>query len=335
MVTPQSTEALETHIATEAAPTAGIADVQNERPGAATPFPAAARPKSKPFVPVMGRSVQDPQITWSTTTFLILFHIGAIAAFFFFSWSALAVFLITYFIGTNVGIGMCYHRLLTHRGYKVPKWLEYALAVCGTLSLEGGPIFWVGTHRVHHQHSDHLGDPHTPREGTWWSHVGWIVTGKAMHAETSILARYAPDLAKDKFYVFLSKYHWVPLVTLGLILLAIGGWPWVLWGIFLRVTVGLHATWLVNSATHKWGSRRFKTRDDSRNSWWVALLTGGEGWHNNHHAHPVSSRHGFTWYELDVNYCGIWVLEKLGLAKQVKVAQYDPKDPRPAGAQLA
>ncbi len=300
---------------------------------AAVPPVAAAQPSASapPQVPMMGRARQQDHLTMTTTLFFAAFHIGAIAALFFFSWSALAVLVVTYFFSINVGIGMGYHRLLTHRGYKVPKWLEYAIAVCGTLALEGGPIFWVATHRVHHQHSDHPGDPHTPREGTWWAHAGWILNGKAMHSETAILSRYAPDLAKDRFYVLLSKYHWVPLTTLGVILLAIGGLPWVLWGIFLRVTLGLHATWLVNSATHLWGSRRFATRDDSRNSWWVALLTGGEGWHNNHHAHPVSARHGLTWYEIDPNYYGIWLLKKIGLAKKVKVAQFDPNDPRPAG----
>lgn len=286
----------------------------------------------KPEVPQMGRARQQGTMTSSTTLFFLAFHIGAIVALFFFTWSALAVAAITYFLSINVGIGMGYHRLLTHRGYKVPKWLEYTIAVCATLALEGGPIFWVATHRVHHQHSDHTGDPHTPREGTWWAHAGWILNGKAMHSETAILSRYAPDLAKDRFYVWLSKYHWIPLTTLGVVLLATGGWSWVLWGIFMRVTLGLHATWLVNSATHLWGTRRFETRDDSRNSWWVALMTGGEGWHNNHHAHPVSARHGLAWYEIDPNYYGIWFLEKIGLAKQVKIAKFDPKNPKPAGA---
>jgi stearoyl-CoA desaturase (delta-9 desaturase) len=152
-----------------------------------------------------------------------------------------------------------------------------------------------------------------------------------MHAETALLARYVPDLARDKFYVWLSKYHWVPMVVVGLGLLAIGGWPCVMWGIFLRVTLGLHTTWLVNSATHMWGSRRFNTKDQSRNSWWVALLTGGEGWHNNHHAHPVSARHGLAWYEFDQNYIGILLLKKLGLAWDVKLAQFDKHDPKPAG----
>jgi len=110
------------------------------------------------------------------------------------------------------------------------------------------------------------------------------------------------------------------LTVVGLSLLAIGGWPWILWGAFLPVTIGLHVTWTVNSITHIWGRRRFSTNDDSRNNLWVALLTGGEGWHNNHHAHPVSARHGLAWYEVDVNYYGIWILRRLGLASHVKTA---------------
>ena len=191
---------------------------------------------------------------------------GALAAFFFFSWQRLAVMAVLYVLAINVGIGMCYHRLLTHRGYQTPKWVEYLMSICATLSLEGGPIFWVSTHRVHHQLSDQEGDPHTPREGGWWAHAGWVLFGKALHAQTEVLKRYSPDLSRDRFHVWLSKYHWLPITVSGLLLLA-GGWIWggwvngvamVLWGVLLRVTLGLHATWLVNSATHLWGSRRFK-----------------------------------------------------------------------------
>ncbi len=116
-----------------------------------------------------------------------------------------------YFFAINVGIGMAYHRLLTHRGYRVPSWLEYFLTACGTMALEGGPIFWVATHRVHHQNSDQEGDPHTPNEGTWWAHAGWILSGRALHSETALLGRYAPDLTRDRVQVWLSKYHWLPL----------------------------------------------------------------------------------------------------------------------------
>jgi fatty-acid desaturase len=288
----------------------------------------------------MGRDVSVREgVNWLTLSIIAIFHAGALAAFFFFSWQRLAVLAVLHVLAINVGVGMCYHRLLTHRGYQTPKWVEYLMSICATMSLEGGPIFWVSTHRVHHQLSDQEGDPHTPREGGWWAHTGWLLFGNAMHAQTELLQRYVPDLSRDRFHVWLSKYHWIPLTASGVVLFALGwltgGWEnavgMLLWGAFLRVTLGLHATWLVNSATHLWGSRRFKTKDDSRNNWWVALLSGGEGWHNNHHAHPVSARHGLRWYEIDPNFYGIWLLSKIGLAKKIRIAQYDPEDPKPAG----
>jgi len=149
----------------------------------------------------MGREHQQGRINWITTIFMGLFHVGAIAALFFFSWKNLATFFVMYFFAINVGIGMAYHRLLTHRGYRTPKWLEYFVTACGCLALEGGPIFWVATHRVHHQNSDQEGDPHTPHDGTWWAHAGWILSGRALHSETALLGRYAPDLTRDRVHV--------------------------------------------------------------------------------------------------------------------------------------
>jgi fatty-acid desaturase len=253
---------------------------------------------------------------WDFALILTVFHLGAIAALFEFRWTAVAVCAILWVLTQNVGIAMTYHRLLTHRGYAVPRWLEYTMAILGTMALQGSPVYWVAVHRLHHQYTDKPGDPHSPRDGKWWSHMGWILNG-SLHNNNSILERYAPDLMKQGFYRWLNRYHWLPVTLLGVALLALGGLPWVLWGIFFRVTVGLHVTWLVNSATHMWGSQRFQSRDDSRNNWWVALLTGGEGWHNNHHAHPVSARHGMAWYEFDPNYWGIWLLQKFGLATKV------------------
>jgi len=300
--------------------------------------PEDTKPVSKPESRTglqMGRAYSESGVIWVTAIFMAIFHIGAIAALFFFSWTNLIVAAVLYILAVNCGIGMGYHRLLVHRGYEVPQAVEYFLTVCGTLALEGGRIAWVATHRIHHQHSDRLGDPHTPQEGTWWAHMGWIVTGRALNSQTEALAHYAPDLAKDRVQVWLSKYHWVPLTTLGIALLLVGtltggvkaGIGLFLWGIFLRVTLGLHATWLVNSATHLHGGRRFETRDESRNSWWVALLTGGEGWHNNHHANPVSARHGLAWYEFDPNYYGIWLLEKMKLARHIRIAKFTRRDP--------
>ena len=223
---------------------------------------------------------------------MVLFHIGAVAALFLFSWKAFTLALILWCVAGSLGIGMGYHRLLTHRSYKTPKWVEYVLTVCGTLALEGGPIFWVAVHRLHHQNTDQEGDPHLPRDGGLWAHMGWIMTGQAMHSGSAELLPYVPDLRKDKFHAWISHWHWIPLSTLGVLLLVLGGWQFVMWGVFLRTVVGLHFTWLVNSATHMWGSQRFPTGDTSKNSFWVAVLTFGEGWHNNHHAHPQSARHG-------------------------------------------
>jgi fatty-acid desaturase len=259
-------------------------------------------------------------INWVSTIAFGVFHLGAIAAFFFFTWPAFLTALGLYWVALSLGIGMGYHRLLTHRSYQPPKWIKYSLAVCGSLALEGGPISWVATHRIHHQFSDKHGDPHTPRDGKWWSHIVWMLVGDSTQRLTSECEHYAPDLCNDRFMVWLSKYNYVPLVVLSVLLFAFGGLPFLLWGVFFRVTMGLHATWMVNSLTHFWGRRRFDTRDDSRNNWLVALLSFGEGWHNNHHAHPTSARHGLAWYEIDMSWMGIRLLQWLGLAKSVHVA---------------
>ena len=258
-------------------------------------------------------------VNWITTFFMVAFHIGAIAAFFFFSWKPVLVAVLLWWVAGSLGIGMGYHRLLTHRGFKTPKWVEYFLTICATLALEGGPIFWVATHRKHHQNTDKEGDPHSPRDGGFWSHMGWILTGKAMHNKRDSLLPYVPDLRKDKFHVWISEWHWITQVVVGVALLVFGGLPYLLWGSFVRTVFGLHSTWLVNSATHMWGSQRFITGDDSTNSFWVAILTFGEGWHNNHHAHPQMARHGMTWYEIDMNWYGISALRAVGLAWDISL----------------
>jgi stearoyl-CoA desaturase (delta-9 desaturase) len=264
------------------------------------------------------------RLNWITVVAMVFFHAAAVAALFMFTWRAFAIAVFLYWVCIGLGISLGYHRLHTHRSYKCPLWMEYALAVCGAMTLEGGPISWVATHRIHHQKSDLPGDPHSPRDGGWWSHMGWILVGESKHNATAWSAKYAPDLARHRFYIWLNDWHWVPLVPLGLLLLALGGLPALLWGLFLRVVVGLHATWLVNSATHMWGRRRFATRDDSRNNWWVALLTFGEGWHNNHHAHPSSARHGLAWYEFDPTWLTLRLLRACGIARSVQAARIAP-----------
>jgi stearoyl-CoA desaturase (delta-9 desaturase) len=249
-----------------------------------------------------------------------------------FSWKAFAVAVILHWLAVGFGISLGYHRLHTHQSYQAPRFIEYLFAILGTLTLEGGPIFWVGTHRIHHAKSDQPGDPHSPRDGAWWSHMGWIVWGETNHNNTRLMAKFTPDLAKHRFYLWLNNYHWVPLAFLGAGLLWFGGLPMFLWGICLRIVVGLHSTWLINSATHIWGSRRFNTKDDSRNIWWVALITFGEGWHNNHHAHPTSARHGLAWYEFDISWITLKLMRRVGLAKRIRVAKITSQVPEQQAA---
>jgi fatty-acid desaturase len=266
-------------------------------------------------------SNEKQSINWHTATFMALFHIGAVAALFMFSWQALVAAVVLWWISASLGVGMGFHRLLTHRGYKTPKIVEYLITIFGLLSLEGGAINWVVTHRIHHAHTDGPGDPHTPRDGGWWAHIGWMLKGTAQSHDRETMERYAPDMMKDKFHVLANNFYWVPVIFLAAGLFALGGWSFVLWGVFFRITFNFHSTWLVNSATHMWGKRRFATRDDSTNNWWVALLTFGEGWHNNHHAFPTAARHGLAWYEIDLNWWGIRTLQFLRLAKSVKLVR--------------
>jgi fatty-acid desaturase len=275
------------------------------------------------------------KINWVTTLILAGLHIGAFAAFFCFSWKAFFVALALHWVAVGWGISLGYHRLHTHQSYQCPRWLEYFFAVCGTMTLEGGPMFWVGTHRVHHAKSDKPGDPHSPNEGTFWSHMGWIVFGETNHNNSAFMAKHAPDLARHKFYWFLNTYHWIPVVATGLALLAFGGWPMFLWGFCLRIVYGLHCTWLINSATHIFGSRRFETSDDSRNSFILAVLTFGEGWHNNHHAHQTSARHGMLWYEFDISWLTLKLLKSVGLVWGVRLVKPEVLAREQEAAELA
>lgn len=269
--------------------------------------------------------VKSSKIQWSTIIGVIVFHILAFAAFFTFSWQNLLAAVLMWWIAGSWGIGLGYHRLLTHRGFKVPKWLEYFFTVCGTLALQSGAISWITTHRIHHGFTETEKDPHSPRFGTYWAHIGWIFRGTAQNQTEATMQRYAPDLMKSKVHRILNKYYWVASIIAGLILFAIGGFSMVLWGVFLRTVFGWHATWLVNSATHLWGTRRFETRDDSRNNALVAAITFGEGWHNNHHAHPRSAKHGIAWYEFDINWTQLKLLKKVGLAKDVFAYKHEEK----------
>lgn len=258
------------------------------------------------------------RINWRDSAIIVSFHLLLIPAFYFFSWQNVAAMLIGNWIVGSLGVGLGYHRLLTHRSFKAAKWLEYTLTIFGTMAVQSEPYKWVATHRLHHQFTETDKDPHSTRPGFWWAHMLWIMKGTAQDHDEATFKKYVPDLLKDKGQVLIAKFYYVPLIVSGLILFAIGGWGMVLWGVFARVVFGWHSTWLVNSATHMWGTRRFETTDDSTNNPIIAILTFGEGWHNNHHAQPSSARHGLRWYQFDQNWLTIRLFEKLGWVKQVK-----------------
>ncbi len=259
---------------------------------------------------------------WITSVYMVFIHAVAALALLpsNFSWGALGVAFFLYWVTANLGITLGFHRLVSHHSFKTPKWLEYFLIFCGTLACQGGPIQWVGLHRIHHKHSDTDLDPHDSNKGLWWSHFGWML--RIIPADQDV-PRYTQDIIDDPFYRFCQLFF-VPIqILLGLLLYWWGGWPFVIWGIFVRLVVVFHVTWFVNSATHKFGYKSHESLDNSRNCWWVALLSFGEGWHNNHHAYQYSARHGLAWWEIDVTWIIIRTLQFLRLATDVKLPRFD------------
>jgi sn-1 stearoyl-lipid 9-desaturase len=265
-------------------------------------------------------AVKHP-LDWFNVAFIGAVHAGALFAFFSFSWAAVGVAAFLWWLTGSLGIGLGFHRLLTHQGFIAPAWLRRFLTLCGAMAVQGGPVAWVAGHRLHHAHSDRELDPHNSRRGFWFAHMGWILRRDPSTGNFENYRHYAKDLLADPFVLFLDRWYVVIQIALGLGLLSLGGWSFVVWGIFVRLVFGWHCTWLVNSAAHKFGYQSHDSRDDSRNCWWVAALSFGEGWHNNHHAYPRSARHGLSWWEFDVNYVTIRLLELAGLVRAVNVAK--------------
>ena len=262
-------------------------------------------------------------INWATLGFMAAIHGLAVIALLpqFWSWQAIVTFLVLYWITACLGVTIGYHRLLSHRSFRVPHWLERFFATCGAISCQQGPLDWVGLHRHHHKFSDTDVDHHTSLKGLWWSHMGWMFEDiPAMQA----VPRLTGDLAKDPYYRWLNNNFLLLQVPLAGLLFWIGtatgagGWALVLWGIPLRLVLVYHCTWLVNSVTHYWGDAPHDSGDSSRNNAWVAALTFGEGWHNNHHAFPHSARHGFG-PQIDLTWMHIQLMHALGLATQVRL----------------
>lgn len=260
---------------------------------------------------------QQFAVQYDTIVFLCIFHILTAVGLYYFSPGYLILALCIWPLSHGIGLAVGYHRLLTHQSFECPKIIEYIITIFGLLTLQGGHIKWVAIHRAHHQYTDEPEDPHTPRQGFWHSHIGWMLYGNTEYTSQAFIQKYGGTLNKDKFHRFFQKLWWLPTVILAVILFAFGGVLAVIWGIIIPVTIGLHFTWLVNSACHLWGSQRFKTNDDSTNNWWVSLLTWGEGWHNNHHESPRRACYGLEWYQFDPSWWFICVLRWFGLAKKV------------------
>lgn len=244
----------------------------------------------------------------------------------------LALAAVMYVITGMLGITLSFHRQLSHRSFTTPKWLEYFFAYCGVLALQGDPLEWVSSHRYHHLYCETDRDPHTVNEGLWWSHMGWLLDNTATKARTGDQSN-ANDIAQDPFYSFIKKTYPLHPLLFACAMYAWGGLPYVVWGVAVRTVWVWHITWFVNSASHAWGSKVYKTNppDQSRNNWWVGILAFGEGWHNNHHAFQYSARHGLEWWQIDMTWYLIRTLQFLGLATNVKL----PTEAKKAAMRLA
>ncbi len=257
------------------------------------------------------------KLHWPTALIVAAIHVGAIAAFWHFSWTNLIGFGVFYALGV-LGITFGFHRLITHKSFQTPKWLERVFVILGLTAIQNGPIDWVAEHRLHHAESDTALDPHNINEGFMWAHMGWMFRTRPKWFSRGMFKTYAPDLMKDPFMVFAERMT-LPFVWLmGISIFLVGGWGFFLWAFCLKQTVLWHVTWFVNSASHYWGYRHFKN-EQATNCWWVGLLAFGEGWHNAHHAFPTSARHGLRWWELDLTWLTIKFLSIFGLATKIKL----------------
>ncbi len=283
-------------------------------------------------------TVDGKAIVWDYAISFVVFHAIACLAFvpYFFSWTGVVLAVLGFYVFGTLGINLCYHRLLTHQGFIVPKWLERTFATLGVLCVQDTPAKWVAIHRLHHQYSDEQPDPHSPLVDLFWGHMGWLLVDNKQIHSLNHYEKYARDVLRDPYYFALErKLAWVWL-NLGSWVLFFGagfgigywqsgtvagaaqfGWSLLIWGVFVRTVAVWHITWSVNSLAHVWGYRNYETDENSRNNWFVGLVSNGEGWHNNHHADQRSAQHGHRWWEFDLTWSTIHLLEFLGLAKQV------------------
>lgn len=263
-------------------------------------------------------STENSGLNWTHSFLVVVLHVAGLLAFWFWPRPIDLALFISLYLFTTFSIGIGYHRLLTHRGFVSPRWLRRILAWGGAAALQGGPARWTAIHRRHHQMADKHGDPHSPLRGFLHAHVGWIMKRDA--AEGSDYRNIVPDVSADDPWLRLLDYKLLftlPWVLTGLLCYAIGGWRGVLWGTVIRTLTLWHLTWCINSVCHVIGKRPNQTRDESRNVWWLGILTLGEGWHNNHHAHPRAAIHGWRWYQIDISGYVIRLLAQAGVITKV------------------
>jgi stearoyl-CoA desaturase (delta-9 desaturase) len=286
---------------------------------------------------VVPDGVGSRRVDWPNTIALIGYHALALLAVlpWFFSWSGVVLAILGLYVFGTLGINLCYHRLLTHRGLVVPTWLEHTLAILGVCCAQDTPARWVAVHRRHHEHADESADPHSPLVNFFWGHMGWMLLENHDLRRLRIYERYSRDVLRDRFYARLEHNRWLWVVLASWLVFFMGGFAAELglgggmrqaaqfaasvlvWGVFVRTVAVWHITWSVNSVTHLWGYRNYETDEASRNNILIGLISNGEGWHNNHHANPRSARHGHRWWELDVTWLTIRFLALVGLAHRV------------------
>jgi stearoyl-CoA desaturase (Delta-9 desaturase) len=246
-----------------------------------------------------------------------LIHVAAVAGVVAvgFSWSYLGLAIALYYARMFFVTG-AYHRYFSHRSYKTSRVFQLVLAFGAQTSLQKGALWWAANHRHHHKHSDQPADLHSPRHGFWWSHIGWIL---CRDFERTDLDRIR-DMARYPELRFLDRWHLVPPLILALVLFLAGGVPALVWGFCVSTVLLWHGTFTINSLSHVFGRRRYPTRDDSTNNAVLALVTMGEGWHNNHHHFMSSAHQGFAWYEIDLTYYVLRLLSVFGLVWDLKKA---------------
>ncbi|KAF5819094.1 putative acyl-CoA desaturase [Helianthus annuus] len=250
-------------------------------------------------------------------------HVLAAFAPFVFDWGAVMVAL-GLALFTGIGMTLGYHRLLTHRSFKISKGLEYFFVYCGALAGQKDPISWVSTHKSHHRYAETDRDPHSPTEGFWFSHLGWFCYHDYIVAKCGEYTN-VPELKAQWFYRFLNETYFLHPTILAVLLYLYGGFSYLVWGVGVRAVIVCHMTFVVRSVGHIWGERSWNTPDTSTNNWWTGILALGEGWHNNHHAFPNSARHGLEWWQLDLTWELIRFLQLIGLATDVKLPSESEK----------